>query len=169
MIRYILEQVSRDGNVAICISPLPDGSLDEGSTRMLKEIGAWMQLNGQGIYGSKAWVVPGEGEDGKLRTLPGHAIGKKQAEFQFGPKDFRFTVGSDGSLYAFSMAVPASGSEIRISSLGSAANLLGKPVSSVTLLGHVGAPLRWKQEDDALIITAPPGMPFATAVAFNIK
>lgn len=169
VIRYILEQVSRDGNVAICISPLPDGSLDEGSTRMLKEVGAWMQLNGQGIYGSKAWVVLGEGEDGKLRTLPGGKIGKLQAEFQFGPKDFRFTVGSDGSLYAFSMTVPAAGSEIRIRSLGKAANLLGKPVSAITLLGHAGAPLRWKQEDDALVITAPKGMPFATAIAFNIR
>jgi len=169
VIHYILEEVARDGNAAICISPLPDGSLDEGSLRMLKEIGAWMKLNGQGIYGSKAWVVPGEGEGGKLRTLPGGSIGKKQAAFQFGPKDFRFTVGRDGSLYAFGMAVPAAGSEIRIVSLGRAANLLGKPVGSVTLLGHTGAPVRWKQEDDALVITVPQAMPFATAVAFNIK
>jgi alpha-L-fucosidase len=169
VIRYILEQVARDGNVAICISPLPDGSLDAGSTRMLKEIGAWMQLNGQGIYGSKAWIVPGEGENGKLRILPGGSIGKKQAEFQFGPKDFRFTVGSDGSLYAFAMTVPAAGSEIRIASLGRSAKLLGKPIGSVTLLGHAGPPLRWKQEDDALVITAPQSMPFATAVAFNIR
>lgn len=169
VIRYILEQVSRDGNVAICISPLPDGSLDAGSTRMLEEVGAWMQLNGQGIYGSKAWAVPGEGAGGKLRTLPGGKIGKEQAEFRFGPKDFRFTVGGDGSLYAYSMAVPAAGSELRIASLGRAAKLLGKPVASVTLLGHAGAPLRWKQEDDALVITVPEGMSFATAVGFNIR
>jgi alpha-L-fucosidase len=151
------------------MSPLPDGSLAEGRTRMLKEIGAWMRINGQGIYGSKAWRVLGEGEDGKLRTLPGHKIDKKQAEFQFGPKDFRFTVGKDGSLYAFSMAVPKPGSVIRISSLGATANLLGKPVKSVSLLGHQGAPLRWKQEADALVISAPSTMPFATAVAFNIQ
>ena len=169
VIRYILEQVARDGNVAICISPLPDGSLDEGSTRMLKEIGAWMRINGQGIYGSKAWRVLGEGENGTLHTLPGGAIGKKQAESQFGPKDFRFTVGKDGSLYAFSLAVPAPGSEIRISSLGAAANLLGKPVTSVSLLGHQGAPLRWKQEAGALVISAPSTMPFTTAITFNIQ
>lgn len=169
VIRYILEQVARDGNVAICISPLPDGSLDAGTSRMLKEVGAWMQVNGQGIYGSKAWVVPGEGENGKLRVLPGGKIDRKQAEFQFGPRDFRFTVGKDGSVYVFGMMVPAAGSEIRISSLGKAAKLLGKPVSAVTLLGHTGAPLRWKQEDDALVITAPASMPFATAVAFKVR
>ena len=171
VIRYIVEQVARDGNAAICISPLPDGSLDEGSTRMLKEIGAWMRINGAGIYGSKAWRVLGEGqgEDGKLRVLPGYSLGQRQAEFQFGPKDFRFTVGKDGSLYAFAMAVPAPGSEIRISSLGASANLLGKPVSTVTLLGHQGEPLRWRQDADALVINAPQAMPFATAVAFNIR
>ncbi|CAN7356757.1 alpha-L-fucosidase [Pseudoduganella sp. LjRoot289] len=169
VIHYILEQVARDGNAAICISPLPDGSLDDGSARMLKEIGAWMRINGEGIYGSKAWRVLGEGENGKLRTLPGGSINKRQAEFQFGPKDFRFTSGKDGTLYAFSMAVPAAGSEIRISSLGASANLLGKPVSSVSLLGHQGAPLHWKQEADALVITVPSAMPFATAVAFNIR
>lgn len=168
-IRYILEQVSRDGNAAICISPLPDGALDEGSTRMLKEIGAWMALNGRGIYGSKAWVRLGEGEHGALRTLPGHALGKRQAEFKFGPHDFRFTVGKDGSLYAFTLAVPEPGSELRIVSLGAAAKLLGKPVSSVTLLGHQGAPLKWRQQDDALVISVPAAMPFASAVAFNIR
>ncbi|MFZ6760467.1 alpha-L-fucosidase [Undibacterium sp. Ji50W] len=174
MIRYLLEEVARDGNVAICVSPLPDGSLDEGSTRMLQEVGNWLRLNGQGIYGSKAWVRLGEGENAgegggdKLRTLPGHALGKKQAEFAFGPHDFRFTRGKDGSLYAFSMAVPAAGAEIRIRSLGSAENLLGKPITSVSLLGHQGAPLQWKQQADGLVITAPSAMPYATAVAFKI-
>lgn len=169
VIRYILEQVSRDGNAAVCISPLPDGSLDEGSTRMLKEIGAWMKLNGPGIYGSKAWVRLGEGENGTLRTLPAGSLGKQQADFKFSPRDIRFTVGSDGSLYAFTLAVPQPDSELRIVSLGAAANLLGKPVKSVTLVGHQGAPLKWKQQDDALVISIPARMPFASAVAFNIK
>ncbi|MFZ6721643.1 alpha-L-fucosidase [Undibacterium sp. Ji49W] len=180
VIRYLLEEVARDGNAAICVSPLPDGSLDEGSTRMLQEIGNWLRLNGQAIYGSKAWVRLGEDENSgknagegesksnKLRTLPGRSLGKKQADFVFGPHDFRFTKGKDGSLYAFSMAVPAAGTEIRIRSLGIAENLLGKPVKSVSLLGHQGAPLQWKQQADGLVITAPSAMPYATAVAFKI-
>ena len=164
VIRYMLEEVARDGNVALCVSPLPDGSLDEGSTRMLKEVGEWMRINGQGIYGSKAWARLGEGEGGKLKTLPGGKLGKMQAEFKFGPQDFRFTVGKDGALYAYCLTVPAPGSELKITSLGNAANLLGKPVKSVSLLGNNGAALNWKQQDDALSITCPHEMPFATAV-----
>jgi alpha-L-fucosidase len=169
VIRYLLEQVARDGNVAICVSPLPDGSLDEGSTRMLKEVGAWMRVNGQGIYGSKAWVRLGEGEHGKLRTLPDGKLGKAQADFKFGPDDFRFTVGRDGSLYAFTMMVPQPGTTLKIHSLGSDANLLGKPVTSVSLVGYEGHALTWHQEADGLVIVCPPEMPFATAVAFNIR
>jgi alpha-L-fucosidase len=136
---------------------------------MLKEVGAWMRVNGQGIYGSKAWVRLGEGEKGKLRTLPAGKLGREQADFKFGPHDFRFTVGRDGSLYAFTMMVPSPGSTLKIMSLGSRENLLGKPVTSVSLVGHEGAPISWRQDADGLVITTPSEMPFATAVAFNIR
>lgn len=38
MIRYVIEVIARDGNAAICVSPLLDGSLDEGSLKMLEEV-----------------------------------------------------------------------------------------------------------------------------------
>lgn len=169
VIRYLLEQVARDGNVAICVSPLPDGSLDEGSTRMLKEVGEWMRLNGQGIYGSKAWVRLGEGAEGKLFTLPAGSLGKAQAEFKYGQEDFRFTVGKDGALYVYTMMVPPPGSTLKVRSLGAAARLLAKPINAVELIGHTGAPLKWKQEEDGLVITLPAAMPFSTALAFKIN
>jgi alpha-L-fucosidase len=168
MIRNIVEAVSRDGSVAISVPMLPDGSLEEASTRMLKEVGEWMRINGEAIYGSHSWVVLGEGPDGKVRQLPGGALGRSQADFRFDTRDFRFTVGKDGALYAFCMTVPAPGAELKITSLGSVANRLGKPVKAVTLLGNKGASLQWKQEPDALVVTCPQAMPFATAVGFKI-
>ena len=170
MIRYITEAASRDGNAAICISLLPDGSLDDGSRQSLHEVGVWMRRNGEGIYGSHAWKIPGEGEivNGKLKQLPGGALRKQHADFAFGPQDFRFTVGKDGALYAFCLTVPANGTELRIASLGSMANALGKPIETVSLLGHAGA-LTWKQEADALVITCPDTSAFQTALGFKIE
>ena len=107
---------------------------------MLKEIGEWMRLNGTGIYGSKAWTRLGEGADGKLNVLPGGKIGRDQADYRFAASDFRFTVGKDGNLYAYCMTVPADGTQLRITSLGTTANAFGKPVKSVTLLGYNGMP-----------------------------
>ncbi len=170
VIRYLIEAVARDGSAGVCVSLLPDGSLDEGSARMLREVGEWMRRNGQGVYGSRAWMKPGEGEllDGKLKMLPGGKLGKKHADFTFGPQDFRFTVGKDGALYAFGLTVPAPNTELKISSLGTTANLLGKPIKTVALLGHTGPTITWRQTPKALVITTPATMPFATAITFKI-
>jgi alpha-L-fucosidase len=169
MIRYIIEAVARDGNAALAISLLPDGSLDEGSLRMLRDVGKWMRVNGEAIYGSRAWSVPGEGEKaaGGLKMLPGGKLGKAHAEFVFGPKDFRFVVGRDSAIYAFALAVPEPGAIVRIASLGAGARLLDHPIEQVALLGHSGK-LKWKQAGDALEITYPAGVAARTAVVFRV-
>jgi alpha-L-fucosidase len=170
MIRYVIEAVARDGNAALCISILPDGSLDEGSLKMLKEVGVWMRRNGEAVYGSRAWTIPGEGEmvNGKLKMLPGGKLARHHANFKFSPQDFRFTIGKDGALYAFCLTVPAPGTQLKIKSLGTDAIYLGRQVTSVKLLGHDGE-LQWKQEADGLAITCPAEMPFATSLAFKIE
>ena len=170
MIRYIVEAIARDGNAALCISILPDGSLDEGSIKMLKEVGTWMTRNGEAVYGSHAWTIPGEGEqiNGKLKMLPGGALTRKLAEFKFNAQDIRFTVGKNGSFYAFCMNVPASGAQLKIKSLGTDAKYFNKPIKDVKLLGYNGK-LQWKLEADGLAITCPEKMPFSTSVVFRIE
>jgi alpha-L-fucosidase len=170
MIRYIIEAIARDGNAALSIAILPDGSLDEGSLKMLKEVGVWMRRNGEAVYGSHAWTIPGEGEivKGKLKMLPGGALKRKHAEFKFDAQDIRFTVGKNGALYTFCMNVPEPGTALKIKSLGTDAKYLGKPVKTVKLLGHEGD-LTWKQEADGLAITCPAEMPFATSIVFKIE
>jgi alpha-L-fucosidase len=170
MIRYIIEAVARDGNAALCIPIREDGSLEDGAVRMLKEVGVWMRRNGEAIYGSHAWKIPGEGEllNGKLKMLPGGKLGSEHANFKFTPEDFRLTVGKDGALYAFCMTVPEPGAELKIKSLGTDAQKLSQPIKSVKLLGS-NAALNWKQETDSLVIACPAPMPFATAVVFKIE
>jgi len=169
VIRYVVEAIARDGNAAVNIAMLPDGSLDPGSLQMLKEVGVWMRRNGEAVYGSRAWVIPGEGEmvNGKLNMIPGGAINRKHADFSFTTQDFRFTVGKNGSLYAFCMAVPGPGTHVKIKSLGASATYLGKPVKSIKLLGY-NSQLEWKQETDGLIITCPLEMPYENSVVFKI-
>jgi alpha-L-fucosidase len=154
----------------VCVSILPDGSLNEDSRRMLKEVGVWMRRNGEAVYGSRAWTIPGEGDmvDGKLKMLPGGALARRHANFKFGPQDFRFTVGKNGALYAFCMTAPPPGTQLKCKSLGTDANYYGRPVKSVRLLGHEGE-LQWKQEPDGLAITCPAEMPFATSITFKIE
>lgn len=34
------------------IGPKPDGTITDEETQVLKELGEWMKLNGEGIYGT---------------------------------------------------------------------------------------------------------------------
>lgn len=171
LILYMLEIVSRDGDYAVNISLKPDGSLDAGSQQLLRDVGAWMKINGPAIYGSRAWLRLGEGTagpDGKLRTLPSGQLGKVQADFRFGPTDFRFTRGEDGAVYAFALGIPKPGNHLRIRSLGTAAGLLKIPIKSVTLLGSP-AKLTWHQRADDLEIVAPAQLPSTIVVTFRVQ
>ena len=163
VIRYLLECVSRDGAAAVNIALRPDGSLDPGSVTQLAAVGAWMNINGVGIYGSRAWIKYGEG----LHTQPTGKLGSTQANATFDTADFRFTVGPDGFLYAYCLKVPAAGAKISIASLGTNQPALAGPLQVVTLLGS-NAQLAWAQTATALEITCPSSMPFATAVGFRI-
>ena len=169
VIRYIIEAVARDGNAGVCISLRPDGSLDGTCKGMLKEVGQWMRCNGAGIYGSRTWLTHGEGEirNGHLRMLPGGKLNKQHADYHFTQKDFRFTVGEDGYLYAFCLTVPAPGTKLTIRSLGRNSDKLAEPIKSVRLLGH-DKTLQWSQEDDALTITCPANIRAETAIGFKI-
>lgn len=169
MIRYLIEAIARDGNAALCIPMQPNGALDAGAVRMLREVGEWMRMNGEAVYGSHAWKTPGEGQvvDGELRMLPGGKLERRHAVFQFGPEDFRFTVGKGGSLYAFCMTVPSPGAALKIRSLGASSGMVDKPITSVRLLGNT-EPLHWRQTADGLVVTCPEHMQSKTAVVFRI-
>lgn len=169
MIRYVIEAVCRDGNAALNIPMRPDGSIEDACVTMLEEVGQWMQVNGEAVYGSRAWTTLGEGEtkDGKLRKLPGGKLDKHHAEFRFSPQDIRFTVGRNGKLYAFTLSVPEGGQVVRIKSMGKASGNLQK-VKRVSLLGYKGK-LKWTQAADALEVTYPATADLKTSAVFRIE
>ena len=168
LVRSLLEYASRDGNYACAVPVDPEGALEPECVTMLQDMGQWMKINGEGIYGSKAWKVWGEGEGGieKSRVHQG-TLTKASAEKSFSNKDFRFTVGKDGSLYAWCLTVPKPGEILEIKALGSDAKLLDKPIKSVKLLG--AKEVFHKQEAAALKISCPKAMPFQHAVGFKIE
>jgi alpha-L-fucosidase len=169
IIHLIIEAVSRDGNAAINICLRPDGSIEDDCVKMLEEVGEWMAINGEAVYGSKAWETLGEGEiiDGKLKKQPGGKLGKHHAEFPFNAQDIRFTKGKNGSIYAFCMAVPEARQTVRILSMGKTAGHLSD-IKDVTLLGYEGT-LEWKQTDESLEITCPSQMPCRNSIVFRIN
>jgi alpha-L-fucosidase len=62
LINKLVDIVSKGGNYLLNIGPGPDGELDPVAYQRLKEIGSWMKVNGEAIYGTRMYDVFGEGD-----------------------------------------------------------------------------------------------------------
>jgi alpha-L-fucosidase len=52
ILRNLVGNVSRNGNYQLNIGPMGDGSLSPATIRRLRELAAWMGVNGESIYGT---------------------------------------------------------------------------------------------------------------------
>ncbi|MCR5328092.1 MAG: alpha-L-fucosidase [Saccharofermentans sp.] len=105
----LVDIVSKNGMLLINVGPKADGTITPEETAVLNELGEWMKINGEGIYGTVPWKTFGEGE---VNNSAGSF--QDNDEKAFTSEDFRFTF-KNGYLYAFCMR-PAS-QEFTIKSL----------------------------------------------------
>lgn len=71
IIQTLLQIVSRGGNYLIGIGPDATGAMPPQVEQRLGELGQWLEANGRGIYGSRAYVPQGQEQlvaSGKLAT-----------------------------------------------------------------------------------------------------
>ena len=52
LVKKLSDIVSKGGNLLLNVGPKPDGAFPQASTEQLLEIGRWMQVAGEGIYGT---------------------------------------------------------------------------------------------------------------------
>lgn len=55
LIFILVDTVSRGGNLLLDIGPKSDGTIPVIMEQRLKEIGDWLKINGEAIYGTKPW------------------------------------------------------------------------------------------------------------------
>ncbi len=79
LIRQLIEVVSKGGNLLLNIGPGPDGRIQADFQSRLREMGAWLETNGEAVYGTTASVferLPFFGRcTVKGRTLYLHVMG----------------------------------------------------------------------------------------------
>ncbi|MCG8689432.1 MAG: alpha-L-fucosidase, partial [Desulfobacterales bacterium] len=147
LIYWIVDIASKGGNYLLNVGPKPDGTIPAESLDLLAEIGSWMKINGEAIYGTGKWVVTNEGS-GSVEMKGTDNREQEGFNENFSSDDFWFTA-KDKSVFTIAFKKPESG-VVKIKTLSK----LNTPsslsvIQSVQLLGYDGA-LNWKQTNEAL-------------------
>lgn len=144
----LVDIVSKNGALLLNVGPKADGTIAPEEVSILKEIGAWLKVNGEAVYGAGMWREYGEGPTKIVEGQFSDGVKKN-----FTPDDFRFTM-ANGYLYATVLKCRESG-EYCIRTLGERdaskqANFHGIIKNVEVLGGRTKAD--WKRDEEGLHI-----------------
>lgn len=159
LIGTLMDIVSKNGNLLLNVGPKPDGTLRQEEVQVLQEIGDWLQINGQAVYGTKPWRTFGEGEMIKISDDGKHGKNK------MGPDCVRFTTKKD-VLYAACFGWPDSG-KFTIKSITTKNPVSTTPIKSIKMVG-TDQRLKWMLTKNGLEVVFPKDKPCEYAYVLKI-
>lgn len=144
----LVDIVSKNGCMLLNIGPKADGTIPGEDRNILLNIGKWLKINGEAIYGAKLWR---KSEEGPTKISEGQFTDGIKKNFT--PQDIRFTT-VNGYLYAAALKHSENG-DYTIASLdmrdaSQLDNFCGV-VNDVTVLGTDEKPV-WERRADGLHI-----------------
>jgi alpha-L-fucosidase len=156
IVHLLVDVVSKNGNLLLNVGPKPDGTIPDEAQRILREVGSWLKVNGEAIYGSRPWTRFGEGPT-EVSSGSFHE-GKSKP---YTAEDFRFTT-AGGYLYAIELGWPQ-GEDVVIHSISSQVK-----VKAVKLLGSAQA-VSFSQDAQGLRLRVPSRRPGDYAWVYRIE
>ena len=167
VIHWLIDTVSKNGTFILNVPGRPDGTIDSKEVAVLDGVTAWMDVNGEAIYGTRPWKISGEGPNMvKAGSFQGESVNK------LGEKDIRFTRNkANNIIYALVLGWPQD--PIVVRSLGLSATTNPGKVAQAELLG-MGARLDWRQQADGLRVVLPkntyrPPVDYAAALKVTLS
>lgn len=149
IVRDLVDIASKNGRMLLNIGPKADGTIPDEDKNILLEIGQWLKVNGEAVYGSKVWKIASEGP--AVMTDDDFADGVEKV---FTNEDFRFTV-NGSSVYAICMNMKGHESvciKAFAERTGKHAAFFANNIKAVEALGCDGKP-EWERTGEGLKIT----------------
>lgn len=173
IIHQLCDVVAKNGNLLLNVGPYADGTFHEDAKRILYEVGDWLKVCGEAIYGTRPFVTAVEGPTGvtddnydinRINDQLDHGLASDIRLSSFTSRDFRFT--SKGStIYSIALGWPEDG-KLRIHTLKKTAAM--PDIKKVTLLGAAD-PISFDQNENCLYLSLPDKKPCEHAYAFRIE
>ena len=142
VIEMLVDIIAKNGTMLLNMLQKPDGTIDDETRFLLKELAKWFEICGDAVYGTRPYRVPGEGAS-QVKIE-----GFTEVEVDWQPGDFRFVTKGD-KIYAFVMCPPETGVAVIKS--------LKEKVKSVRLMGAGEVP--FEQTYEALAVKLPDDLP----------
>ena len=155
----LIDIVSKNGNMLLNVGPRADGTITTEETKVLLDLGAWLQCNGEGIYDTVPWKWFGEGS---VNAEEGFFMDGEEKPFT--AQDFRFTYAA-GCIYAFWLRPEGQQAHIRTLSANGRYDF---GIEAVSLLGREEA-LPITRDEQGLHITLPQTVASDLPLCFKIR
>jgi alpha-L-fucosidase len=164
LLYWLTAITSKGGNYLLNIGPTGEGLFPEESLKRLKDIGEWMSVNGESVYGSAKWIVNQEGPT-TISIEGTENREEKGFNANFTPQDFWFSQ-KDNNVYVTSLKWPDN-KEIIIESLTLLTKDKISKIESVQMLG-CDEKITWAMEEKGLKVTLPSKRPNANGYVLRI-
>lgn len=143
LIHLLIETVALGGNLHLDVSPCADGTIPMLQQARLVEMGEWLQVNGEAIYGTRRWTVPHEGP---MVESVNPRLDKNWKWIETRERPMVFYTRKGDALYALCLAWP--GKTLRLQCP------IPTPHTQVRMLGGP-KPLDWKPGEKGMILQIP--------------